>query len=512
MNVAGSPEPWSDDRIAAAFLARTSNASAPQWLVASTVERLRTQRGSDMRPGHRLRMTVAPIAILAVAALIASSLIGQQISRDPTSTPGSSGLGATADATAVGRPSPTEGPNQVFGLEIISVVDASAIRDAGRDDREIAVRGWFWRFPGRDAPCPFIVDRIPPVQFGCGDMLVEISQRPIPEGAIGVLPPSISPSFDQIDPRPLADVVASMSGRSCGRRAACPSPRGAISIVAIGHFDDRRAELCQVAMRAECRDRFVVDRLDAIDGQPVPASVLDQVNGNHVWRAADAEMVDAGEPTGPVLSISVVSGRQNESLSIEPSLMNRSSWSGAEAVWIVRRLVRGELVTHAIVDGTDRVFAIQEDGAPRLVKGSIPTSRDAQWPPRDAIIVQYDRGGIEPKMVIAVVDLSGHLTAARFGAPDPGPQGRPSNDRRVQVDRVDDQKIHVSWTGGLCDDHLILRVRGDQAGAPDGLFLDGQRDGACRLGLLLWRIVLDFDRPVEPSQFATQYGIGPTVP
>jgi hypothetical protein len=447
-------------------------------------------------------MTVAPIAVLAVATLIAGSLVGQQVIRIPTGTPEPSAFAPTAKATEVGRP--TDGPNQVFGLDIMTVEEAMAIRDGGRDDREIAVRGWYWPFRGVGLPCPFIVDRIPPVQFGCGDMLVR-------DGRTSVLPPSISPSFDQIDRRPLAEAVTSMNPRSCGRRTDCPSARDSISIVAIGHFDDRRAELCEVTMRAECRDRFVVDRLDSIDGQPVPASVFDQVNGNHVWRAVDVERVDGGDSDGRVLSVSVVSGSQNESLSIEPSLVTRSSWSGAQAVWIVRRLVESELVTHAIVDGTDRVFAIQDDGTLAFVSGSMPASSDSPWPPPDAIVVPYDRGGRQPS-VAGVVDMTGHLAAARIGPEDPRPAGRPSNDRRVGVDRVDDRRIAVSWTGGLCDDHLTLRVRGDQAGVPDGLLLDGERDGACRSGLVEWRIVLEFDQPVEPLQFATQYGIGPTVP
>jgi hypothetical protein len=457
-------------------------------------------------------MAVAPIAVLVVALLIAGSFVGQQVGRVPTLSSGASApLPSLRATTEVGRPSPTDAPNQVFGLDILSVNEAIAIRDAGVDDQEIAVRGRYLPLP-LDSFCPIILDRIAPVQSRCG-FAVAITQDPEQrvrdDGSSRVTPigPAISPSFEQID----AGSLDAINSRGCGKRIDCPRSADK-SVVVIGHFDDRRAELCDATRRAQCRDSFVVDRLDSVDGQPVPTSVLDNVNGNHVWRFDDVEKFDAGDPAERILSVSVVSGSQNESLSIEPSLVTRSSWSGAGAVWLVRRLVGGALSTHAIVDGTDRVFAIQDDGSLRFVAGSLPTSDDATWPPKDAIVVQHRGSGADRQLVVAVVDLSGHLVAAGLAEPVSGPQGRPTVERLVRVERLNDTSISASWTGGLCDEHLTLRVRGDQAGVPDGLFLDGQRGGVCRMELVQWRIVLDFDHAVEPSQFATQYGIGPLVP
>ena len=465
-----------------------------------------------MNPWHRLRLAVAPIAVVIVTVVIASSLVGQQSSRVPPSAPGPSSLGSTPQATEVARPSPPDGPNQVFGLDIVSVTDAVAIRDGGADAREIAVRGWYSPVPPVVAfSCAIILELVAPVQFGCGDTTLAITQDPQQRARAdgsGVSPPvgpAISPSFAQVDLAPL--IGASASRRMCGRGTDCPRGSGSAAIVAIGHFDDRRAQLCKAAVRAQCQDRFVVDRLHSVDEQLVPTSVFDQVDGNHFWRADDVEALEGRDPSERVLSMSVVSGTQNRSLSIEPSLMTRSSWISAEAVWIVRRLVHGDVVTHAIVDGTDRVFAIQDDSTIALVKGSMPTSHDAQWPPRDAIIIMHRGSNADREIVVAVVDLSGHLVAAGLAKPVPGPQGRPIVERLVRVERLKDTSIVVRWVGGLCDDYLTLRVRGDATGIPDGLLLDGQRDRPCRLGLVDWEVELEFDRPVDPGKFATQYGI-----
>ena len=512
----GADRAWDDNRLGAAFRARSSNATPPLWLVESTVQRLNTQRGADVRPWHRLRLALAPIAVVIVLVVIASSLVGQQSSRVPPSAPEPSSLGSTPRATEVGRPSATDGPNQVFGLDIVSVTDAMAIRDGGADAREIAVRGWYSPVPPAFVfSCPIILERVAPVQFGCGDTLLAITQDPQQRaradgsGVNAPVGPAISPSFEQVDRGPLID--ASTNPRACGRNTDCPRGSGSVPIVAIGHFDDRRAGFCKAAVRAQCRDRFVVDRLDKVDDRPVPTSVFDPVNGNHVWRTADVEALVEGDPEARLLSIAVVSGKEN-TLSIEPSLMSRSIWTGAGAVWIVRQLVDGDVVTVVIVDRTDRVFAIHDDGTLSLVSGSMPASQDDPWPPPDAIVLPFDRGsGLS--LVAVVVDLTGHLVAAqRIPRIDPGPIGRPALDRQLRVDRLGDQRIRVTWTGGLCDDRLTLRVRGDEASMPDGLFLDGVQGSPCRAALRVWTIELDFDQPVKPSQFATQYGIGPAQP
>ena len=57
----------------------------------------------------------------------------------------------TGPVDLIGQPASAP-PTEVLGLPVISVEEAIAIRDPGRDDREIAVRGWFP--PRRAVRCP----------------------------------------------------------------------------------------------------------------------------------------------------------------------------------------------------------------------------------------------------------------------------------------------------------------------------------------------------------------------
>ena len=57
--------------------------------------------------------------------------------------------------TAFPSPSGSWAGREAMGLPIVSVTDAITIRDAGIDDREIAVHGWI--APVVPVPCPFTV-------------------------------------------------------------------------------------------------------------------------------------------------------------------------------------------------------------------------------------------------------------------------------------------------------------------------------------------------------------------
>ena len=77
------------------------------------------------------------------------------------------GASATPTAQAI-----TGGPSS---LPIIQVTDAIAVRDAGVDDRELAVQGWF---ASMMASCPAPnVNPINPLQVGCPDGFVWLMER-----------------------------------------------------------------------------------------------------------------------------------------------------------------------------------------------------------------------------------------------------------------------------------------------------------------------------------------------
>jgi len=258
----------------------------------------------------------------------------------------------------------TDAPITALGLPIISVSDAIAFRDAGVDDRELAVRGWF-SAQTVAVFCPFMQRQVQPVQLGCVDRFVWLTQdRESIERKVGgttefVQPkgPAIHPSFDE-----LGGTWPTFALRLCGTNCQ-PHP---VSIIAIGHFDDRRASLCAATARAQCQDRFVVDRVDSVEGHVQDLSVADTRGANRVWTLDDIERLDPLGPTDGRLSVQVVNGR-DKSLDVEPTLATDEYWSRQSAVWVVRDLVGGRLVTRVIADGAHRVFEIGADGTLTII-------------------------------------------------------------------------------------------------------------------------------------------------
>jgi len=351
---------WNDDRIAAAFVARDRWRPLASTLVSPTFDRLREPpmrfRAAWLRPAVALAATL----LIAVVAVFGSfSYASHRLIRpSPATTGGPRSSVTAAPSTPTSMPSDRAGT--VLGLPIISVADAIAVRDAGIEDRELAVRGWYTPTTIAIFGCPIILHQVLPVQLGCGDQFVWLTQdREAIQRTVGgttefVPPkgPAIHPSFDE-----LGGMWPTFALRLCGPSCA-PHPT---SIVAIGHFDDRRASFCDANVRSQCQDRFVVDRVDSVEGRRLDLNVADTRGGDRVWTLDDIDRLDPLEPTDGRLSIQVVNGR-DKSLGIEPTLASDPAWSKRSAVWLVRDLVGGRLVTRVIADGASQVFELRSDG------------------------------------------------------------------------------------------------------------------------------------------------------
>ena len=80
-------------------------------------------------------------------------------------------------------------PTEVAGLTVISVDDAIAIRDAGVDGREMAVRGWYQAH----APCParpWIQGPSSPIQPTCANSVSWLMRDEEDLGPQGFLQPT----------------------------------------------------------------------------------------------------------------------------------------------------------------------------------------------------------------------------------------------------------------------------------------------------------------------------------
>jgi hypothetical protein len=137
-----------------------------------------------------------------------------------------------------------------------------------------------------------------------------------------------------------------------------------VSVIAIGHFDDRRAALCVPRVAEQCHDRFIVDRIDSLGGVEQPVSIVDYSSRDHVWSLDDVERL-TGNRT--VLSVNVVDGT-DELPQLEPSLRDNGTWSGEKAIWVIRTLVDGRVATDLVIDGSERVYEMQPDGTATLVR------------------------------------------------------------------------------------------------------------------------------------------------
>jgi hypothetical protein len=349
---------WNDERLDAAFHERFDR-SAPAGLEKGVHVRIvgtSPARFGGWHVGRAWPLGAAIVVILvAGVAMVGLGGLGRT---GGSAIPSDAGVSASAEAQAT----PTEQalPPIIFDLPVIDVSDAITIRDAGVDDREIAVMGWF-----RPAPlisCPF-TPTVNPLQFQCPDTMMWLTRDFDTHSFDPPVGPGLNPDLNGID---TSWVPAPQSG-------GVNNDLVPVDVVFVGHFDDRRATLCPEAEVAACRDRFVVDSVARVHGVEPPLSVTGVTAGSTKSSLADIEAIIANEaPQSPILSMAAVDA-PGDLATIEPSLkVTGDSLLVQSIVWAVRVLETDRISTYLVVDGTDRIYEMNPDNHAVQVGGTVP--------------------------------------------------------------------------------------------------------------------------------------------
>ncbi len=287
---------WDDDRLTAAFHTRFDR-SAPPTVARAVHAAIAGTTPTRFHAFERLQarhLATAAVVIVLVGALTVALADFGRLGGGPSTPAGSGGRFDSRrqrDADGAGHPRRWS----FESLPIIQVTDAIAVRDAGVDDRELAVQGWF---ASMMASCPAPnVNPINPLQVGCPDGFVWLMERPesvatrsgnqttfsAPSG------PALNPDMDGID--------RSWEPGDSGLDANGGSTP--LDVVFVGHFDDRRAALCPQAEVEACRDRFVVDAVASVHGVPQPRSVMREVRQASAIQGSTGPTSRRSSPTKP---------------------------------------------------------------------------------------------------------------------------------------------------------------------------------------------------------------------
>jgi hypothetical protein len=351
MNDDRRPTDWPDHRLADAFRARAAAYPTPSDLSASTMDRVRrAPQISPARDRFRLGGLVAAAAVVAIVAVA--------LATRPTTGP-------------IGSAGPT-----TFGLPVLSVDDAVAIRDSGVDDREIAIHGFL---SGRVMmSCPFTPHPPNPTELRCTEAFTWLMSAP--ESIVlrngnsvtvhGPTGPALNPGLALVD----------TTGVISDSDVATP-------VAFIGHFDDRRADFCPVDIRPTCADTLMVDRIDR--GTLATVTVKDLAQPDQPVQA-DSEidaLIQRVDPSLRILSRRVVA---NERLSsTEPVYAATSGGTPSyvsSAAWLVTALppvdANGRAIarTFVIFDGTDVISEITRNGPVQVTLGEAASPSQVPTP------------------------------------------------------------------------------------------------------------------------------------
>jgi hypothetical protein len=434
------------------------------------------------------RRLLAPAAVVILAIGAVSGGIALR---------GSSGVvelpeGPTPEPSAFPSSSESWAGRDTKGLPTISVRDAIAIRDAGVDDREIAVHGWFSSIA--PMPCPY-TPATSPVQPVCPDEYVVLMAQPeslVTRTANGYsdrvpVGPSIQIDLDDLD---------------TAWQPGLPEVGGGqpIEIAVVGHFDDRRSAACPADMVAACRDRFVVDRVDSVNGNALPTSKVEGVEGVGMPFDDVARIIDAVRPGISVLSAVHVDG-EDGLRRMEPALAERGSSLIQEAtVWVVRGLDDGELETYVLLDSTGSIYELTADG-PVLVALTTPGEPASPSPspiPEVRSTFTIEIGPVDTTVSIEVIDRTGFLDVARAATTaEYARESRIIRPGAMALRNLAPDTVLVTWTGSVCDVRPRLTIDSSVPhGPPSDLRLTDERPGCDAVGVgraVVLRFLMDVD-------------------
>ena len=368
---------WDDERLAAAFRVRSDAAlrPVPSDLVEETLARVR--RLEPRRPWFARRGLVGvttAAAVLVAVLVFGVSTLGPSIG--PAGSPSAS-IGMASQPTGPGPSGSAPAPGLgVAALPLLDVAGAVAVRDGGIDGREIRVQGFFAGIPV--IYCALMLGPLNPTRIDCAPATITQNRVPLPisgstardpgatfrasfasVGVPGITAPSIPPAT--IPPGRLADTV--------------------VMLTLVGHFDDRRADLCPAQQVARCRDTFMVDRIDAVGPTALGTQTYDasrNVSGGttNLRPRLTPEAVDALlRPINPVFTI--LSRRlqtANLLTAIEPAWPTEAPpWANnvpadQRITWLVTAMSGPDasgpatIRTFVIDDGTSTILEIDRTG------------------------------------------------------------------------------------------------------------------------------------------------------
>ena len=168
---------WDDERLDATFHARFDR-PAPETLEHDIHVRIAgtsPARFGVPRIGQpwSLAATAVVVVLVGAAMIVPAALSLPGASARPSVLPSNA---ATSAPGSSATPTEQAVPGSVFGLPVVHVHDAIAVRDFGVDDHEIAVSGWFT--PAPPVSCGGGAAKISesPVVAHCPDELVWLSE------------------------------------------------------------------------------------------------------------------------------------------------------------------------------------------------------------------------------------------------------------------------------------------------------------------------------------------------
>ncbi len=473
-----SPEPWDDDRLSAAFAAYAGSVPPPGDLVGATTDALRARRPAG-RPWWRRPVP----ALLAGAAAVYAVVLGAQllVSMQPSEP-----------ATSAG---PSGVPSTVLDLPVVDVETAIGRRDAGEDDGELAVRGWF--SPVGIASCP--------EPHGAQSLLLVTCPGPYrltrdPESAVTVERNGVGTvTFRGTTPTgPSLELILRQVDTSWIPALPERGPATPVEVVLVGHVDDDRAAFCPVDEAQACRDRFVVDRVVWADGQELPRRDVWPEDAKNPTAVVDT--VAAISADNAILGVTFVSGPEIRPL--EPAAPTHPDIGARDGYWIVSVLEQGRARRYVGVDGWSAIYRV--DGMEVTYITGTPPGPDVPLLPNDddATIEPIGdvRGGwmatfrtnTDLSRTVTIVDRTGTLLDVRLATDDE----RTALPLEVGMHAValDPTTTLVGWSGSLCE-----LAQGLEVTDPDGarrLTLIGYADALCRAAEVTTALVMVWSEPV----------------
>lgn len=462
-------EPWSDERLDAAWSVRSARAATPSDLPDAVMAQLRSPSRRST-PTWRLLLPIAAVVAIVILLVRPSPLATPIASSPSTSEP-------TASQTF-----PTPSPSTFAGSLPIVTVATLLERTVGRPpSEEVVVRGWF-QFSTAIYDCL----RRRPIHPLVPDCRVDdqLSDGP------SVIVPIVGPDA-HIDARVFD---------------------GPIEVMAVGHQRDHRWTTCPTEQQAACQARFVIDRLlpiDAIADAPLaPWSIVDGDSDHTMQLTPDDVAARVEAVVGPARVISIGSVSPSRAREIEPGVFRDPANTDPvyrtyvmRPYWIVRALTddsAGSLRTFLVLDAEE---APGQSGVAEITETSVVALLDHVV---RRFIVELALGtSISPESSsVTVTDKSGHLLAA--SAPDQADVrvvGAASGGRSVWLvgDTAIPGRAYVGWEGGMCDrpaltiDAAATRIDVGHDPAP----------GGCRMALISRVVQLDFDDPAVVDRLAS---------